>query len=370
MNILIFSWRDIKHSNAGGAEQVMHEHAKGWVRAGHKVIHFSSKTENLSGSEIIDGVEFIRSGYQYLGVQLAGFFYYLKNRSRIDFVVDEFHGIPFFTPIFVRKRKLAVLQEVARKVWLLNPLPKPINWIIGIIGFLGEPCVFLLYKKTNFMLGSNSAKKDVIKMGIPEKFITIVPHGFIVPKISVLPKKEEKKTIVYLGKLSKDKGIEDALECFSILNKKGNHQFWIIGKKESKSYFNQLKRLIKKLRLDGKVKFWGFVSDEKKFELLSRAHILINPSVHEGWGLVNIEANSVGTPVVAYRSAGLIDSVKSGVSGIICTENTPESMTEIIENLLADNLKYQKLINGAISWSKEFSWEKSKKLSLELISRL
>lgn len=370
MNILVFSWRDIKHPNAGGAEQVMHEHAKGWVKVGHKVIHFSSKTENLLDSEIIDGVEFIRSGYQYLGVQLAGFFYYLKNRSEIDFVVDEFHGIPFLTPLYVRKPKLAVIQEVARKVWLLNPLPKPINWIIGIIGFFCEPFVFLLYKKTHFMIGSKSAKEDVIKMGIPSKFITIVPHGVIVPEILFLPKKEKKKTIVYLGKLSKDKGVEDVLKCFSILNKKGEYQFWIIGKEESRSYFNRLKKLIKKFRLDGKVKLWGFVSDEKKFDLLARSHALINPSIHEGWGLVNIEANSVCTPIVSYKSAGLIDSVKNEVSGIICTENTPESMAEIIESLLADNLKYQNLIKGAVSWSKEFSWEKSKKLSLELISRL
>ena len=370
MNILIFSWRDIKHPNAGGAEQVMHEHAKGWVRAGHKVIHFSSKAENLLDSEVIDKVEFIRSGYQYLGVQLAGFFYYLKNRSGIDFVVDEFHGIPFLTPLYVRKPKLAVIQEVARKVWLLNPLPKPVNWIIGIIGFLGEPFVFLFYKKTHFMLGSDSAKEDVIKMGILPKNITIVPHGVIVPEISVLPKKEEKKTIVYLGKLSKDKGIEDALKCFSILNKRGEYQFWIIGKEESKSYFNQFKKLIKNLRLDGKVKFWGFVSQKKKFELLSRAYILVNPSVHEGWGLVNIEANRVGTPVVAYKVAGLVDSVNNGVSGILCIGNTPEDMAEIIEKLLRNSLKYQKLILGAVSWSTNFSWEKSRKLSLELINRL
>jgi len=42
MNILVFSWRDPKHPLAGGAEQVMHEHMKGWVGAGHKVTLFTS----------------------------------------------------------------------------------------------------------------------------------------------------------------------------------------------------------------------------------------------------------------------------------------------------------------------------------------
>lgn len=367
MNILIFSWRDNKHPNAGGAEQVVHEHAKGWVAAGHKVIHFSSKIDGLSKSETIDGIEFVRAGYQYLGVLVAGFFYYLQNKKKIDLVIDEFHGVPFFTPFYIRKRKLAVVQEVARKVWLLNPLPKPWNWIIGVVGFLGEPFVFLLYKKTPFMVGSNSAKDDIIKMGIPPSNITIVPHGVIIPKIFTLPAKEKIKTIVYLSKLSKDKGIMDALKCFSILDKTGIWQFWVVGKTETKDYLKFIKKQVKKMHFKNTIKFWGFVTEENKFDILAKAHILINTSIHEGWGLVNIEANSVGTPAVAYKVAGIIDSVKNGVSGILCTENSQENMANEIDDLLNDQKRYEQLSKGAISWSKNFTWEKSRKLSLKLL---
>src|SRR3989344_6710332 len=139
MNILIFSWRDIKHPLAGGAEQVMHEHAKGWIKAGHTITHFSSRFHSSKRNEEIDGVKFIRSGYQYLGVQVAGFLFYIKNRNKFDLVVDEFHGVPFFTPLYVRVKKLAVVQEIAREVWFLNPLQWPVNWLIGIIGYITEP---------------------------------------------------------------------------------------------------------------------------------------------------------------------------------------------------------------------------------------
>lgn len=368
MNILIFSWRDIKHPLAGGAEQVMHEHAKGWISAGHSVTHFSSKFKNSAKTEMIDGIKLIRGGYQYLGVQFAAFFYYLKNKDEFDLVVDEFHGIPFFTPLYVSKPKLAVIQEVARKVWFLNPLPWPINWIIGIIGYLGEPFIFLFYKKVYFMTGSLSAKNDVNKMGIPEKNITIIPHGVIVDKPTTFFKKENKFTLVYLGVISKDKGIEDALLCFSILKKKKNFQFWVIGRTETERYGNMIKKMIKKLKFGKKLKLWGYVSQAKKFELLARSNILINPSVHEGWGLVNIEANSMGTPVVSYSNAGLIDSVKNGVSGIVCKQNSPEKMVEAVKNLLEEKTNYQKLSREAISWSNNFTWEKARKLSLELIT--
>lgn len=370
VNILVFSWRDPKHPLAGGAEQVMHEHMKGWVEAGHKVTLFASKIKYLPETQNLDGIKIIRRGYQYLGVQIAGFLFYIKNRNKYDLVVDQFHGIPFFTPLYVAKPKLAVIQETARRVWFLNPLPVPLNWIVGLLGYAIEPFVFLFYRNIAFMTGSESAKRDLIKYGIPAKNITIIPHGVLLPKRRFTAHGSRLTTITYLGVLSKDKGIEDALRCFAILAKKGKYKFWVIGKSESEGYFNRLKRLVEHLKLGNKVKFWGFVDQKKKFELLSKSTVLINPSVHEGWGLVNIEANSVGTPVVSYRSTGLVDSVKDGISGIIVDKNTPDELASSVSKLLSDKMRYKKLQKSAVLWSKKFDWEKSRKLSLELIESL
>lgn len=373
MRILVFSWRDPRHPLAGGAEQVMHEHMKGWIAAGHKVTLFSSRFNNSSEEEVIDNVKIIRKGYQYWGVQFAAFFYYLKNKENYDLVVDQFHGLPFFTPLYVGKPKLAVIQETAGKVWLLNPLPWPLNLIVGIIGYLGEPLLFIPYRNTSFMTGSESAKEGVAKFGIPLKNIAVVPHGVMVTRPVTDFKKEKQQTIVFLGVLSKDKGIEDALRCFSKLSQKGNFQFWVIGKPDTADYGKRIEKMAKDLDLEGKVKFWGFVSQEKKFELLARAHLLINPSVREGWGLVNIEANSMGIPVVAYSSPGLVDSVKDGLSGILCTDNTdntPEVLAENVLRVLSCDDLYNKLQEGAIKWSSNFTWKASVNQSLTLIEKL
>jgi glycosyltransferase involved in cell wall biosynthesis len=365
MNILVLSWRDPKHPLAGGAEQVMHEHMKGWVGAGHKVTLFSSEVTGLPGEETLDGIKIIRKGDQYLGVKIAAFFYWINHKRNYDFVVDQFHGIPFFTPWYVGKPKLAVLQEVAKRVWLLNELPIPFNWIVGLLGYFFEPLLFLFYRKVPFMVGSESAKNDLIKFGIPSKNITVVSHGVVVRMPLPFPKKEKIKTVIFLGALAKDKGIEDAIRAFSIINKKGKFQFWIVGK-GSPQYLTYLISLGKKLGIGAKVKFWGFVDQGKKFELLAKSHLLVNPSVHEGWGLVNIEANAVGTPVVAYNSAGLTDSVKDGYSGIILKKNTSGELASTIQNLLNDHYKYEKMQKDAILWSNNFSWQKSRKLSLDL----
>lgn len=348
----------------------MHEHAKGWVSAGHKVTLFASHFKGAPSREVLDGVTIIRRGYQLLGVHIAGVFWYLFGKHpKFDLVVDQFHGIPFFTPLYVRVPKLAVLQEVAKEVWLMNHLPKPFNWLVGWIGYLTEPLVFLLYRGVQFMTGSQSAKDDLVRFGIPREDITVVPHGVIIKKPKPLPVKEKRKTVIFLGALARDKGVEDAIRAFSTSNKMDGFQFWVVGR-GNVPYTKYLKTMASRLGLSRKVKFFGFVSEEKKFELLVRAHILLNPSIREGWGLVNIEANSMGTPVVAYRSPGLVDSVEDGVSGILCKENNPKELAKNVFNLLNNEEEYKKLQEGAISWSKNFSWERSKRKSLRLINKL
>ncbi len=370
MRILVLSWRDLRHPSAGGAEYVMHEHMKGWVKAGHSVTHFSSYLKGKPREEEIDGVRIVRRGYQYIGVQAAAFLYYLKNRKSYDFLVDEFHGIPFFTPLFSRKPKIAVIHETARNVWFMNPLPFPISIVVGIMGFLLEPLFFLFYRNTSFMTVSNSTKRSLCLMGIPEKNITIIYNAVDVD-VSKYKNylKECEYTISYLGALSKDKGVEDAVKCFFYLKKKGIESFWVIGKAVTKEYERKLRVLVKKYGLVKNVKFWGYVDEDKKYELLRRCHILINPSMREGWGLVNVEANIMGTPVVAYKSPGLIDSITVD-SGVLVDENTPSALAQAVFELLRDRDRYERLCRGAKEWSKKFNWEESRSQSLRLIENI
>src|SRR6266498_3127303 len=110
MNILIFSWRGPKHPNAGGAEISTHEHAKGWVKAGHRVTLFTSYFPNSKKEEVIDGIEVKRYGRQMFGVQWEAFVWYLfKPHEKFDLVIDEFHGIPFFTPLYVKVKKMGFI---------------------------------------------------------------------------------------------------------------------------------------------------------------------------------------------------------------------------------------------------------------------
>ncbi len=371
MNILCFSWRGPKHPNAGGAEISTHEHAKSWVNAGHDVTLFTSAFIGCKKQEIIDGIKIERRGRQIFGVQWEAFKWYLFGKHpKFDLVVDQFHGIPFFTPLYVRVRKLAFIHEVTKEVWRLNPWQWPFNWTAAFIGEIFEPLVFkLLYKKIPFMTVSESTKDDLIKWGISDSHITVIHNGVKVPKPLTLLPKERKKTGIYLGAISKDKGIEDAINIFAqILARENNWQFWVVGKAEA-NYLNFLKKQAEKLDISKNVEFLGFVSEKDKYKLLSRAHFLMNPSIREGWGLVVIEAASVGTPTVGYNVPGLRDSIINNKTGILC-KPTPEACSEAILTLMANPNKYTTLRRNCINWGKKFKWENAHKQSIKLIQSL
>lgn len=368
MKILMFSWRDIKHPSGGGAEIATMEHAKYWVNHGHEVIWFASYFSGAKKIEQVDGINIVRRGNQLGTVFIAGFLWYLGLKQKPDIVIDQIHGIPFFTPIFVRKPKLVYIHETARKVWFLNHLKFPFNYIYGLLGYISEPIIiWLFYRNLQFMTVSESSKNDLGKFGIKKNKISVIQNGLTKPKKIKQFKKEKQGTLIYLGALAKDKGVEDTIEVFEQVKFKNiNSKLWIVGKGHP-DYIKYLKSKIILKNFTKEVKFWGYVSEEKKFELLMRSHVLINPSKHEGWGLTNIEANFVGTPVVAYDVSGCRDSVKEGKSGYIVSEGVISEMAEKIIKIINSN---ENLANSAKDWSNQFSWEKAGKKSLQLLETM
>lgn len=360
MRILLLSWRDIKHPHSGGAEINNFEQAKVWIERGHSVTVFSSIFPGASKTETINNIHVIRKGGQVLGVHIRFFFWYLfQNKKRFDIVIDQFHGIPFFTPLYVRMKIVGYIHEVAKDVWVMNPWRWPLNIIVGKIGQIIEKLQFTLYKKVPFMTVSPSTKKDLIEYGIPAKNITVILSGVTLhlPKRAVV--KERVKTFMYLGAVAKDKGVYDAIYVFNEIHKEvENTRLWIVGKGEEK-IVHDLQNLCKSLKIDKSVDFKGFVSKEEKFKLLTKAYVFVNPSVREGWGLVNIEASACGTPIVAYNVPGVCDSVLHNRTGILINKSAgSHGLAKACIKLLKNKVIYKKMSIQAKKWGNSFTWEK------------
>jgi glycosyltransferase involved in cell wall biosynthesis len=92
--------------------------------------------------------------------------------------------------------------------------------------------------------------------------------------------------------------------------------------------------LVRKYEKTGLVTFAGRVSDEDAASLLSRARALLFPGI-EDFGIVPVEANAAGCPVVAFRGGGVLDTVKENETGLFFDEQTPASLIEALDRFEA-----------------------------------
>jgi len=371
MRILILNWRDIKNPSSGGAEVLTHEIAKRLVSSGNQVVQFSSFFPGALHEEIIDKVEIIREGNAdirnlFASVHFRAFLFYQKEKGKFDVVIDEVHGIPFFTPWYVKGKKIVLICEVAGELWR-----KIFGAFFGLLGRLIEKFYLsFIYKNILFLTISDSTKKDLIKDGVNEKDIIVLSMGINVPRNMGNIEKEKEKTLIFVGRLTAAKGIEEALNALKeIVKTNKNVKLWVVGRGEE-NYVQKLKRMCIQLGIEKKVTFNGFISESRKFSLLARAHLLIHPSLKEGFGLTIPEAGFVGTPVVAYDSSGLRDIVKNGRNGVLVAENSPKSLANTAMQILSDDLLYQKLCQGARKEASKYSWDNTANTILDILKKV
>ncbi len=364
MRIAIFSWRDIKHPYGGGAELLSHEMAKRWVLMGNEVIHFSALFPEGKRKEVIDGITYIRRGTWY-NVHLYAFWFILTQKfSSIDVIVDEVHGIPFFVKLYTRKPVVCFVCEVANEVW-----DQMFSFPLNKIGKTFEKIYPVIYRKLPFLTISESTKKDLIKNGIAGKNITVVPMGFTYTLPRRLPKKSNHPLILFLGRLTPAKGVADAIKAFALIHKKESRaKMYILGR-GTPEYEKKMKKLVAKLGLKSSISFKGFVSENQKFSYLAQSHILLVPSIREGWGLIVPEANIVGTPAVVYDVPGLSDVVKNNINGIITHQNTPEFLAEASLDLILNPTKYKRTSISSLKYAKKMNWDDTAKVSLSVLKK-
>ena len=365
MNIYIFNWRDIQHPLSGGAELSLWEHAKYWKKKGATIFWFASSFEKAPPTDTIDGIHVIRKGSHFT-VHYHAFRYFFRSKfKKTDIIIDSFHFLPFFTPLYIKHvRIFALINETARGIWFKN-----LSLPFSAVGYIAEPFFFLPYRKIPFITASDSAMQDVCRMGIKKANVTIVHHGFTPPPKSSIRRKEKKPTVLYLSRMTKDKGIEDAIHAVAAAkNQVKDLQFWIGGSAEKDEYAEYLKGLIKKLGMQRYTKMLGFVSEKEKFVLFSKSWLLIHPSIKEGWGLNVIEANACGTPAIAYTVSGLVDSIDNGKTGLLVGKREYRNLAKAVVTITTDHMFREDLSKNAVKWSKSFSWEKAGKTSWHVIT--
>lgn len=351
MKILMLNWRDLKNPKGGGAEVLTEGILAELAKKGHEIVLFTASFPNARKEEIVNGYKIIRRGHFY-SIHILAFWYWITrfNKENFDVVIDQIHGIPFFTPLYISKSKrFAFIHEVAKDIWF-EMFPFPLSYI----GYAIEYLSLQFYRNTRFITVSDSTKGDLIKTGIPQENISITPEGIIIPPEMIVPKNSN-PTILFVGRLAPMKRVEQFLKTAAIIKKKiSNLETWIVGGGEE-GYVNTLKTISQDLGVNAT--FYGRPEDKMKYELMGKAHILSSASIREGYGLVILEAGTMSTPSVTYNVHGFRDVILDGNTGILSKENTPESLAESILELLRDKEKYEEISKRVREYSREFTFE-------------
>lgn len=333
---------------AGGAEVFTFEIARRLVSYGNHVTIFSSEFKDCEPQTRIQGINTIRQGGKY-GVYWKARDFLQRNISDFDIVVDEINTIPFRSrSVSKGKPIIALIHQLAREVWFYET-----RFPLNLFGYyVLEPFWLGEYRHVPTITVSDSTKKDLQSLSFRK--VHVIHNGISKQPLTELPMKDEPPIMIFVGRLVRSKLPNHAIAAFRLVKRAlPDAQLWILG-------HGYMRAKLERESPSG-VTFFGRVTDEAKFELLKRAHLLLAPSVREGWGISVIEANAMGTPALGYAVPGLIDSIVNGVTGFVTPALDPVALSESAKMLLSNTSQAQELSRNALEWSKRFNWEDSGK---------
>ena len=353
MKILVVNWQDIKNPLAGGAEVHLHEVFSRIASQGHHVTLFCSSFPGALPEENINGIHVVRKGGRYLFNFTFAVEYFRRFRDeKFDIVVDDMNKIPFFTPLYVKEPIYGVTHHLFGKSIYLETSFLPASYVYWM-----ERSAVALYKKKRipFIVGSPSTEKELKHAGFSTDDVALISYG--VDHSTHNQRGAEKSPtplIGYFGRLKKYKSVDHLLQALpAVLNVVPDLAVVIVGEGDDRP---RLEGLAKELNLQNAVEFTGFVSEQKKIELLQQMWFKVTTSSKEGWGLTVVEANACGTTVLASNVEGLRDAVQDGETGLLYEFGNVADLSSKMIRLLTDDDFRNELTENSVKWAKRFDW--------------
>lgn len=201
------------------------------------------------------------------------------------------------------------------------------------------------------------AMKNIIADKTNARIYTI-PNGIdLTDTQDISPKPIEHPSILYVGRLTKRKGVDILLKAILIIKKMvPNLSLFIIGTGPQE---NELKRLVKELNIEENVKFLGFVSEDEKYSYYKSVDTCVVPSIDYDYApIVLLEAMACGKPIVASNIGGIPFIVENGKTGLLFEPGNIEELAKKIIMLLKNANLREKMGKVGRKKIKNFTWDK------------
>ncbi|RLE57945.1 MAG: hypothetical protein DRJ40_01700 [Thermoprotei archaeon] len=350
VKVLIINWKCLLDARAGGAEYYVRNLARALIEQGYRVTLLCSRCGQVHDKIEIDGYE--------LPVHHCGTMYsihlvapYVAKSLRPDVVIESLGGgVPYNTTLLNcgRYRILLIHHIHTLQYFIEEPLHRAVGAYVGEL-------LTTLHRSAIFVTVSRYVKSEVQRRyGIPRSRITVINPCTDSPK--ELHPKSSTPTITYLGRVMRYKFIDHVLYLTKLLKPHIPELRVIVAGRGNYVEFTRLRELAMKWGIGDVLELRWCVSEFEKWRILSSSWVYVLTSFREGFSITALEAETVGTPVVAYDCGGVRDCVVDGLTGYVVPWGDVAELAKRTYTLVTDSKLRTKFSTMCREWSRLFSY--------------
>ena len=380
MNILQVVYAFYPPYSESGNSRVVYEISKGLAAKGHNVTVYTtnvlSQDKMFSSKKEIHNIHGVKVYYcrnlLYKPHSPLPLFYsrdlvrkIKKNLAKYDIV--HLHHYRFYISVILHH--YAAKCDVPYILQAHGSIPRKAKQ--------GLKCVYdllfgyRLLRDASKVIALSEAEADQYRsMGVPEEKIAIIPNGIDLSEYAELPPKgafkkkfnipEDKKIILYLGRIHKIKGIDFLVRAYAYLIDKMHFKdavLVIAGPDDG--YLSEIKSLVQDLGISGSVILTGSLSERDKIKAYNDASIVVYLGPFEPYGLVSLEAAACKTPVIVAQGTPMAEVVNRGKFGFSVKYGDIISLASMLQKILDNEESAENLgSNGRTYVFNNFDWSK------------
>ncbi|AIM60220.1 hypothetical protein IX49_06685 [Cellulophaga lytica] len=185
---------------------------------------------------------------------------------------------------------------------------------------------------------------------LPKTKTEFVEIAFENEKNELMPR--HSNNLVYIGKIESRKGLHLLLESLQFLRSNVNVNLIGFFDPKDKYYLGLINQIRKSNLKNHKIIFHGRLSEEKMKTILNNSSLFVFPSLHEGYGMVMMEAMSYGLPIIAFNNSSIPFVIKDNYNGFIIENKNTSEFASKIDVLIRDEILFKRLSsNSKITYS-------------------
>ncbi len=347
----------------GGAEKRIYEISKRLVKRGHEVHWFGLKWWDGEKDIVKEGIHLHGIGkWDNLYVERRrsineGLYFGIKTLTGLkgDFDVIDCQEFPYFPcfsakihSLFKRSMLVITWHEIWGDYWFEY---------LGKKGFFGWTVEKLTSRLTSRNVAvSERTKEDLERIGV-RKEIEVIPNGINFGEIELIKASEEESDIIFAGRLIEEKNVDILIKAVELVREEDpDVKCVIIGDGPERG---KLEKLVYDLKLENNIEFKGFLENyDDVISYMKLSKVFVLPSTREGFGIVALEANACGLPVVTVNHTrnAACDFITNGETGFICKLSEGDVAEKILIGL--DRNRRKEMEWKCIESARGYDWSR------------